>query len=60
MLKLGICLNITDDGLIFIGNGCQKLIELDLYRFEMKNSPWMVVDPVSIVRCIICDRVFVV
>ncbi|KAK9054899.1 hypothetical protein SSX86_025978 [Deinandra increscens subsp. villosa] len=32
VLKLGICLNITDDGLIYIGNRCQKLIELDLYR----------------------------
>ncbi|KAJ0725128.1 putative leucine-rich repeat domain superfamily [Helianthus annuus] len=37
VLKLGICLNITDEGLIFIGNGCKKLIELDLYRFEMEN-----------------------
>ncbi|KVI11293.1 Leucine-rich repeat, cysteine-containing subtype [Cynara cardunculus var. scolymus] len=32
VLKLGICLNISDEGLIFIGNGCPKLIELDLYR----------------------------
>lgn len=32
-LKLGICLNITDEGLIYIGNGCSKLIELDLYRY---------------------------
>ncbi|ONH99734.1 hypothetical protein PRUPE_6G046600 [Prunus persica] len=31
-LKLGICLNITDDGLTHIGSGCPKLEELDLYR----------------------------
>ncbi|EXB78511.1 hypothetical protein L484_011134 [Morus notabilis] len=31
-LKLGICLNITDDGLVHVGNGCSKLKELDLYR----------------------------
>ncbi|OMO84945.1 Leucine-rich repeat, cysteine-containing subtype [Corchorus capsularis] len=31
-LKLGICLNITDEGLIHIGKGCSKLLELDLYR----------------------------
>ncbi|KAI4353482.1 hypothetical protein L6164_002428 [Bauhinia variegata] len=31
-LKLGICLNITDRGLAFIGMGCSKLKELDLYR----------------------------
>lgn len=32
-LKLGICLNITDDGLTHVANGCPKLKELDLYRF---------------------------
>ncbi|KAG5224952.1 F-box/LRR-repeat protein [Salix suchowensis] len=31
-LKLGICLNITDDGLKHIGSSCSKLKELDLYR----------------------------
>ncbi|ESQ40042.1 hypothetical protein EUTSA_v10012898mg [Eutrema salsugineum] len=31
-LKLGICLNITDKGLSYIGNGCSNLRELDLYR----------------------------
>ncbi|EXB54275.1 hypothetical protein L484_014008 [Morus notabilis] len=32
VLKLGICLNITDQGVSQIGFGCSKLIELDLYR----------------------------
>lgn len=32
-LKLGICLNITDDGLRYIGSSCSKLKDLDLYRF---------------------------
>ncbi|KAI4356092.1 hypothetical protein L6164_000139 [Bauhinia variegata] len=31
-LKLGICLNITDGVLAYIGMGCSKLKELDLYR----------------------------
>lgn len=31
-LKLGICLNITDKGLSYIGIGCSNLRELDLYR----------------------------
>lgn len=31
-LKLGICLNITDSGLIHISRSCSKLLELDLYR----------------------------
>lgn len=31
-LKIGICLNITDEGLAHIGMSCSKLIELDLYR----------------------------
>ncbi|KAJ4719119.1 F-box/LRR-repeat 3-like protein [Melia azedarach] len=31
-LKLGICSNITDDGLKHVGSGCSKLKELDLYR----------------------------
>ncbi|KAJ0235016.1 F-box/LRR-repeat protein 3 [Hirschfeldia incana] len=31
-LKLGICLNITDRGLSYIGRGCSNLRELDLYR----------------------------
>ncbi|KAF8006055.1 hypothetical protein BT93_K0370 [Corymbia citriodora subsp. variegata] len=31
-LKLGICLNITDEGLSHIGKSCSKLVELDLYR----------------------------
>lgn len=32
VLKLGICLNITDKGLLHIGRSCPKLVELDLYR----------------------------
>lgn len=32
ILKLGICLNITDEGLSHVGNRCSKLVELDLYR----------------------------
>lgn len=32
ILKLGICLNITDEGLTHIGNKCSNLLELDLYR----------------------------
>ncbi|KAE9603152.1 putative leucine-rich repeat domain, L domain-containing protein [Lupinus albus] len=31
-LKVGICLNITDRGLAYIGKCCSKLKELDLYR----------------------------
>ncbi|ONI03853.1 hypothetical protein PRUPE_6G286100 [Prunus persica] len=31
-LKLGICLNITDEGVANIGMRCSKLVELDLYR----------------------------
>ncbi|GFS38551.1 RNI-like superfamily protein [Actinidia rufa] len=31
-LKLGICLNITDEGLTHIGMCCTNLTELDLYR----------------------------
>ncbi|KAL6987915.1 hypothetical protein U1Q18_013661 [Sarracenia purpurea var. burkii] len=31
-LKLGICLNITDEGLSHIGMRCSRLVELDLYR----------------------------
>ncbi|KAL8093125.1 hypothetical protein AgCh_035129 [Apium graveolens] len=31
-LKLGICLNITSEGLSYIGMSCTKLTELDLYR----------------------------
>lgn len=31
-LKLGICLNISDDGLIHVGMHCSRLKELDLYR----------------------------
>ncbi|XP_015897663.3 F-box/LRR-repeat protein 3 isoform X1 [Ziziphus jujuba] len=31
-LKLGICLNITDKGVVDIGMRCSKLTELDLYR----------------------------
>ncbi|KAK9279690.1 hypothetical protein L1049_013370 [Liquidambar formosana] len=31
-LKIGICPNITDDGLTHVGMGCPKLTELDLYR----------------------------
>lgn len=36
-LKLGICLNITDEGLIHIGMFCSKLREIDLYRFSFKT-----------------------
>ncbi|XP_021861299.1 F-box/LRR-repeat protein 3 [Spinacia oleracea] len=32
VLKLGICLNITDVGLSYIGDRCSKLVEIDLYR----------------------------
>lgn len=32
VLKLGICLNITDGGLAHVGMCCSKLKELDLYR----------------------------
>ncbi|KAF5737268.1 putative F-box protein atfbl3 [Tripterygium wilfordii] len=32
ILKLGICLNITDAGLSYVGTSCSKLKELDLYR----------------------------
>ncbi|KAI3944534.1 hypothetical protein MKW92_049863 [Papaver armeniacum] len=32
VLRIGICLNITDEGLIHVGMHCPKLIELDLYR----------------------------
>uniref|UniRef100_A0A7C9D5J3 F-box/LRR-repeat protein 15-like leucin rich repeat domain-containing protein n=1 Tax=Opuntia streptacantha TaxID=393608 RepID=A0A7C9D5J3_OPUST len=39
ILKLGICLNITDEGLTHIGNKCSKLLELDLYRsMEITDS----------------------
>ncbi|KAF8392668.1 hypothetical protein HHK36_023017 [Tetracentron sinense] len=31
-LKLGLCANISDKGLIHIGSNCPKLHELDLYR----------------------------
>ncbi|KAK6927159.1 Leucine-rich repeat [Dillenia turbinata] len=31
-LKVGICLNVTDQGLISIGMSCSELAELDLYR----------------------------
>lgn len=32
-LKLGICLNISDEGLSHVGMKCTKLTELDLYRY---------------------------
>ncbi|KAK4755447.1 hypothetical protein SAY87_009204 [Trapa incisa] len=32
VLKLGICLNITSEGLSHISRSCSKLVELDLYR----------------------------
>lgn len=32
-LKLGICSNITDEGLKLVGSTCSMLKELDLYRF---------------------------
>uniref|UniRef100_A0A1J3IH99 F-box/LRR-repeat protein 3 n=1 Tax=Noccaea caerulescens TaxID=107243 RepID=A0A1J3IH99_NOCCA len=31
-LKLGLCANITDKGILHIGSKCSKLLELDLYR----------------------------
>ncbi|XP_050384406.1 F-box/LRR-repeat protein 3-like [Argentina anserina] len=31
-LKLGICLNITDEGVAHVGMCCSKLVGLDLYR----------------------------
>lgn len=33
-LKLGICLNISDEGVAHVGLGCPKLTELDLYRYD--------------------------
>jgi len=36
-LKLGLCLNITDEGLAHIGMSCVGLKELDLYRFVTYN-----------------------
>lgn len=33
-LKLGICLNLTDEGLTHIGMCCSRLTELDLYRLD--------------------------
>lgn len=39
ILKLGVCMNITDEGLTHIGNRCSKLLELDLYRsMEITDS----------------------
>ncbi|CAL1378600.1 unnamed protein product [Linum trigynum] len=38
-LKLGICLNISDDGLSHIGAYCSKLTELDLYRSAGITDP---------------------
>ncbi|KAL5740284.1 hypothetical protein ACOSP7_029159 [Xanthoceras sorbifolium] len=39
ILKLGICLNITDEGLTNVGMCCRKLVELDLYRsVEISDS----------------------
>lgn len=32
ILKLGLCENISNEGLIYIGAGCSNLQELDLYR----------------------------
>ncbi|CAO2823977.1 unnamed protein product [Amaranthus hypochondriacus] len=44
ILKLGICLNITDEGLRHIGNRCSKLVELDLYRsMEITDSGIMAI-----------------
>ena len=59
VLKLGICLNISDNGLIYIGNGCPNLRELDLYRFA---NLWLIlfytvfsviqtVDPHTVYSC---------
>ncbi|ERN03177.1 hypothetical protein AMTRI_Chr02g220560 [Amborella trichopoda] len=31
-LKLGLCLNLSNKGLVHIGTGCKELQELDLYR----------------------------
>ncbi|MFS7943665.1 putative leucine-rich repeat domain superfamily [Helianthus anomalus] len=56
VLKLGICLNMTDEGLIFYGNGCKKLIELDLYRctgLEMINGSYCRMPSNYIFRAII-------
>ncbi|KAK4833719.1 hypothetical protein QYF36_009963 [Acer negundo] len=39
VLKLGICLNITDEGLTHVGMGCPKLVELDLYRSVEITDP---------------------
>lgn len=31
-LKLGLCTNISDEGLFYIASNCTKILELDLYR----------------------------
>ncbi|XWS57477.1 hypothetical protein CRYUN_Cryun09bG0177500 [Craigia yunnanensis] len=31
-LKIGLCTNISDEGLFYIGSNCTKIHELDLYR----------------------------
>ncbi|KAK4274877.1 hypothetical protein QN277_018043 [Acacia crassicarpa] len=33
-LRLGMCLNVTDKGLSYIGSSCSKLTALDLYRLS--------------------------
>lgn len=38
ILKLGICLNLNDEGLGHIGMCCSKLLELDLYRFMTSHD----------------------
>lgn len=38
VLKLGICLNITNEGLSHIGRSCSRLVELDLYRLVIKSK----------------------
>jgi F-box/leucine-rich repeat protein 2/20 len=44
-LKLGICLNITDRGVAYVGMCCSKLKELDLYRFviQMPSVAFLVI-----------------
>lgn len=52
ILKLGLCLNLNDEGLRHIGTCCLKLMELDLYRFmtfhdSLANFKGLGPDPTS-------------
>jgi F-box/leucine-rich repeat protein 2/20 len=43
-LKLGICLNISDEGLSHVGMKCSKLTELDLYRYLVATPDLVLVN----------------